>query len=162
MAGLCVHPTPPNPRLQGKDRKSASTFREKNMIKNKLYRWTFLSTILCLFFAPATVVGQTVTGTISGAVTDAAGQVIQNATVTLVSERTGDKRTTTTNDTGGFVFPAVLPGSYTITVDQRGFRRFERKENVLTANAHLSVGRIELVVGEVTETVTTTASGTPV
>jgi hypothetical protein len=95
-------------------------------------------------------------------VTDAAGQAIQNSTVTLVSERTGDKRTATTDDTGGFVFPALLPGSYTITVDQRGFRRFERKENVLTANAHLSVGRIELVVGEVTETVTTTASGTPV
>ncbi len=132
------------------------------MIKNKLYRWRFLSTILCLFFASATAVGQTVTGTISGTVTDASGQVIQNATVTLVNERTGDRRTVTTNETGGFVFAVTPPGIYTITVDQRGFRKFERKGNVLTANEHLSIGNLALVVGELTETVTTTASGTPV
>jgi Carboxypeptidase regulatory-like domain/TonB-dependent Receptor Plug Domain len=132
------------------------------MIKNKVCRWTFLSTILCLFFAPATAVGQTVTGMISGTVTDASGQIIQNATVTLVSERTGDRRTVTTNDAGGFVFAAAPPGIYTITVDQRGFRKFERKGNVLTANEHLSVGNIALVIGELSETVTTTASVTPV
>jgi len=132
------------------------------MIKNKLYRRTFLSTILCLFFAPAMAVGQTVTGMISGAVTDASGQVIQNATITLVSETTGDRRTVTTNDTGGFVFAAAPPGIYTITVDQRGFRKFERKGNVLTANERLSIGNIALVIGDLAETVTTTASGTPV
>jgi hypothetical protein len=135
------------------------------MVRSMLYRWKLLSAILFLSFAPfapATVVGQTVTGTISGTVVDTSGQIVQNATVTLVSERTGDRRTVSTNDTGGFVFAAVLPGIYTVSVDQKGFRRFEHKGNVLTANEHLSVGKIELVIGEVTETVTTTASGTPV
>src|SRR5262245_13966562 len=132
------------------------------MIKNELYRWTFLSTILCLFFAPATAVGQTVTGMISGAVTDASGQIIQNATVTLVNERTGAARTVTTNDAGGFVFAAAPPGIYTITVDQKGFRKFERKGNALTANERLSIGNIALVIGELSETVTTNASVTPV
>jgi hypothetical protein len=135
------------------------------MVRSMLYRWKLLSAILCLSFAsfaPATAVGQTVTGTISGTVVDTSGQIIQNATVTLVSERTGDRRTVITNDTGGFVFAAVLPGTYTVTVDQKGFRRFERKGNVLTANEHLSAGKIELVIGELTETITTTASGTPV
>jgi len=88
--------------------------------------------------------------------------VNRNATVTLVSESTGDRRAVTTNDAGGFVFAAALPGTYTITVDQRGFRKFERKGNVLTANERLSIGNIALVIGDLTETVTTTASGTPV
>ena len=47
-------------------------------------------------------------------------------------------------------------------MEQRGFRSLERQGNVLTANEHLSVGNIELSVGEVSETVTTTAEGTPV
>src|SRR4030095_4116781 len=132
------------------------------MVRNELYRWKFLLAILCLSFASAAAVGQTVTGTISGTVVDGSGQIIQNAAVTLVSERTGDRRIVTTNDTGGFVFAAVQPGIYTIAVDQKGFRKFEHKGNVLTANEHLSAGKIELVIGEVTETITTTASGTPV
>jgi carboxypeptidase family protein/TonB-dependent receptor-like protein len=127
------------------------------MVRSALY-----PVILILLFSTPASFGQTVTGTISGTVVDASGQVILNATVTLLSERTGDKRTVATNDTGGFVFAAVLPGTYTVTVDQQGFRRFEQKGNVLTANEHLSIGKIALVIGEVSETITTTASGTPV
>jgi len=137
----------------------SSPTEEDDMVKS---RWKLITAILFLSLATTTVVGQTVTGTISGTVVDASGQIIQSATVTLVSERTGVKRVVLTNDAGEFIFVAVLPGTYTITVDQRGFRKFERKENVLTANGHLSAGRIELVVGNVTETVTTTATGTTV
>ncbi len=105
---------------------------------------------------------QTVTGTISGTVMDASGQVIPNAAVKLLNERTGEIRSSSTNESGGFSFAALLPGSYTVKVEQRGFRSLERQGNVLTANEHLSVGNIELSVGEVSETVTTTAEGTPV
>ena len=132
------------------------------MVRRDTFGWSLFLTILCLWLVPAMAVGQTITGTISGTVVDGSGQIIQNASVTLLSERTGDRRMVTTNDAGGFVFVAVLPGSYTLTVDQRGFRRFESKGHVLTANEHLSAGNLALVIGDVSETITTTAAVTPV
>src|SRR5919107_58780 len=77
---------------------------------------------------------QTVTGNITGTVTDASGGVIVNAAVTLVNEKTGDKRNITTNEDGRFNFAAVQPGVYTLRVEQQGFQTLERKNTVLSAN----------------------------
>ncbi|MGH6631093.1 MAG: carboxypeptidase regulatory-like domain-containing protein, partial [Burkholderiales bacterium] len=95
-------------------------------------------------------------------VADASGGLVAGATVTLLNERTNDSRSLTTNESGDFRFTAVLPGTYTVKVEQKGFSGYERRGNVLTANEHLSVGDLALKIGAVTETVTTTAEGTPV
>src|SRR6266508_501504 len=121
--------------------------------------WLALSLILlCAQYA----VAQTVTGSISGTVMDASGNAIAGATVRLINERTNDARVLTTNESGDFRFTAVLPGIYTIKVEQKGFSAFERRGNVLTANEHLAVGELAMKVGEMSETVTTVAEGTPV
>jgi hypothetical protein len=105
---------------------------------------------------------QTVTGTISGTVVDVSGGAVAGATVSIINERTKSARNVTTNESGDFVFTAVQPGNYTIKIEQRGFSIFQRQGNVLTANEHLSVGVLALKVGELSETVTTLAEGTPV
>jgi hypothetical protein len=126
-------------------------------------RWSkLLYSLLYILLACELGAAQTVTGTISGTVLDASGQVIAGATVTIINERTGDTRSLTTNETGGVTFTAVQPGAYTIKVEQRGFSIFQRQGNVLTANEHLAAGDLTLKVGELSETVTTTAEGTPV
>jgi len=117
-----------------------------------------LCVLLCAQYASA----QTVTGAISGTVVDASGNAISGATVRLINERTNDARVLTTNESGDFRFPAVLPGTYTVKVEQKGFSAFERRGNVLTANEHLAVGELTLKIGELSETVTTVAEGTPV
>jgi hypothetical protein len=117
--------------------------------------------VIALAFG-APLMAQTVSGTISGTVVDPAGQVIPGSTVNLINEATGDTRGTLTNDDGSFVFAAVQPGSYTVKVEQVGFAIFERKGNKLTANEHLAVGNLALKIGEMSETITTTAEGTPV
>ena len=62
-----------------------------------------LITIVLLAFAvPATA--QTITGSISGAVADSTGGMIPSATVTLVSDKTGQTRTAATNGEGRFNF----------------------------------------------------------
>ena len=125
-----------------------------------MLKWLFVA---ILFIAPARpLAAQTVSGTISGTVTDQQSQVIANATVTLVNEKTGDSRSVVTSETGAFTFAALQPSTYTIKVEQKGFNAFERKGNVLTANEHLTIGNIELTVGQVSETITTTAEGTPI
>ncbi len=128
-------------------------------LKFQRFVWpAMLLILLCAQFAAA----QTVTGAISGTVLDASGNAIAGATVTLVNERTNDSRVLTTNESGDFRFTAVQPGTYTVKVEQRGFSAFARKGNVLTANEHLAVGELSMKVGELSETVTTVAEGTPV
>jgi hypothetical protein len=122
----------------------------------------FLS-VLCLLAAWGGVVGaQTVSGKISGTVVDDSGKVVAGATVTLINERTNDARNATTNEAGDFLFSAILPGNYTVKIEQRGFSTFQQQGIVLTATEHRSVGELQLKVGQLSETVTTTAEGTPV
>jgi hypothetical protein len=118
--------------------------------------------LVCLAVQSGLTLAQTVSGRISGTVVDDSGNVVAGATVTLINERTQDARNVTTNESGDFIFPAILPGTYTVKIEQKGFSALQRQGNVLTANEHLSVGELRLKVGQVSETVTTTAEGTPV
>jgi hypothetical protein len=102
---------------------------------------------------------QTVTGTISGTVTDASGGIIPGATVMLISEKTGESRNVIANDEGRFSFAAVQPGPYTVKVEQKGFQTLERKGTVLSANENLALGDVPLQAGQVSETVTVVSSG---
>jgi len=63
-----------------------------------------------------------VSGEIDGTVTDPAGAVVPNATVSLGSSETGTNESTTTGSNGTFRFALVKPGSYTLTVSVGGFR----------------------------------------
>src|SRR5499426_1180113 len=126
------------------------------------YRRFLWPVTLCALFCVQYAIGQTVTGAVSGTVLDASGNAIAGGTVRLINERTNDARVLTTNESGDFRFTAVLPGTYTIKVEQKGFSSFERRGNVLTANEHLAVGELAMKVGELSEVVTTVAEGTPV
>ncbi len=118
-----------------------------------------LVVVCLLLLAVMTVNAQTTTGTISGTVLDSSGHVIAGATAKIISERTREQRTILTSVEGVFTFAAVQPGVYTVRVEHKGFRLFERTGNVLPAAEHLSVGTIELRVGELSEAVTTQAEG---
>ena len=83
----------------------------------------FLVAVAMLAFAvPAT--SQTITGAISGAVTDSTGGMIPSATVTLASEKTGQTRTAATNSEGRFNFAALQPGTYSLKIEHQGFQAF--------------------------------------
>jgi hypothetical protein len=107
-------------------------------------------------------VAQTVTGVVTGTAVDTTGNSIPSAEVKLINESTGDARTTTTEVSGDFVFPAVAPGRYTVALQAQGFKRFEKRNLIITATERLSVGQLTLEVGTVTESVTVDAQGTPV
>ena len=97
---------------------------------------------------------QTSTGTISGRVVDQTGQVVPEALVKLTSERLGDVRDATTNGSGEFVFPALVPGPYSRAVQAKGFRQYSSQGNNLLPSARLELGTIQLEVGLVTESIT--------
>jgi hypothetical protein len=104
-------------------------------------------------------VAQTVTGTISGTVTDPNGAVVAGATVTLTNEQTNEKRDLATNESGRFDFAALQPGVYKLRVEHQGFETLLRTKVVLSANEDLALGQVALKTGQVTETVTVTTEG---
>ena len=86
--------------------------------------YAFTSSIV-FFAAAAAALAQTYQGTIRGIVRDAQG-IIPAAEVTLINESTSAARTVITNEVGEYVFPSVLPGTYTLRASLPGFRTEER------------------------------------
>lgn len=113
--------------------------------------------VAMLLSTPA--LAQSITGTVSGIVTDSNGAAIPGATATLVGNQKGDTRTDTTNDSGRFSFSAVQPGTYTLRIEQKGFQTLEHTSVVLTANENLAVGELKLQPGQVAGMVTVTSVG---
>jgi len=118
----------------------------------------FLGLLASMLLSTAAV-AQTVTGTISGIVTDTNGAAVPGASVTLVGDLKGDARTLTTNDAGRFSFTAVQPGAYAVRIEQKGFQTLEQKSVVLSANENLALGEMKLQPGQLSEMVTVTSVG---
>ena len=102
---------------------------------------------------------QIISGEISGLVIDASQAAIPGADVTLINEATRDTRTAATSEIGRFLFSAVPSGTYTVKVSKAAFETFERTGIVLSAMQRLSLGNIELRVGQVTQTISVRAQG---
>jgi hypothetical protein len=102
--------------------------------------------------------------TIAGVLADSSGAGVPSASLTLTNQDTTVVVETQKSDTGGnFSFPGVpAPGTYSISVQVTGFKRFEQKDIALTAGERRSVGTLRLVVGSATDSVTVEAAVTPV
>ncbi len=76
--------------------------------------------------------GQTDNSKLAGSVTDTTEAVIPGASVTVRSEKTGTRRTVTTNDHGGFLLTNLPPSEYTVTASADGLGPAIYKEIILT------------------------------
>src|SRR5712691_6055803 len=140
----------------------ATTQRHISMWGRKM-SYRFLLVLLVLFcFSLATISAQTVTGSITGSLTDPHGAVVPDAKVTLTSESTGAVRQINSDQRGDFTFNALQPDSYTLTVEHSGFKKYEKKNWVLNPSDHLSAGEIKLQLGEASESVEVMAEGAAV
>ncbi|MBM3820340.1 MAG: hypothetical protein FJW14_15170 [Acidimicrobiia bacterium] len=100
--------------------------------------------------------GQAINGTIEGTVTDNSGAVLPGVTVTVANTDTGDTRVVVTNESGVYRAPLLPLGSYRVTAELQGFRRYEQSGLRLSAG-QVAVIDVALAVGAVTETVSVTA-----
>lgn len=80
---------------------------------------------------------QTTTGRIAGTVTDPAGAVIAGITVTIKEETSNLSRTVVTDSNGLYVSTNLPTGTYTISIEQSGF-----KKNIKTGYELVSDGRL--------------------
>src|SRR5579862_1694471 len=74
------------------------------------------------------------TGSITGAVRDNTGAVVAKAEVTLTSAGTRTALKTTTNEAGEYLFAAVPPGTYDLTVSAVGFNTYDAKGIILSVS----------------------------
>ncbi|HZB46854.1 MAG TPA: carboxypeptidase regulatory-like domain-containing protein, partial [Pyrinomonadaceae bacterium] len=116
--------------------------------------WRVCGVVLLLLACGGFSVGaQTVTGRISGTVKDPTGAVVPNVSVTVTNEETNLVRSVTTDDVGFYVVTNLPVGTYSILVEQTGFKKAVKTDNRLGADDRLTVD-VELETGAVTETVT--------
>ena len=79
------------------------------------------SCALVLLVSTSPLLAQTVTGSITGVITDQTGAVVPNAEVTAENTATGVKTHEVTNNTGTYTIRFLPVGSYRITVASQGF-----------------------------------------
>jgi len=111
---------------------------------------------LILALAASLAFAQSDLGAISGFVKDPSGSTVPNAKVT-VRNTSGLERSANTNDTGYYIITNIPPGTYSITVESAGFKKFETTNAKLDSNSTLSIDAT-LTVGAATETVEVTAT----
>ena len=96
---------------------------------------------------------QSITGQISGSVTDPSGAVIPGAVVQLTSDLTRQVRAFTTDSNGAFVFTNLVPGDYSVHIERPGFKAYEQRAISVSAQEHVDLHEIRLPVGDVSTTV---------
>ena len=124
-------------------------------ITQTLRRCAPLILVLCTLSILAA--GQGLTGQISGTITDQNGAAVAKARVEVVNQETGLRREVEADSDGLFVATQLLPGTYAIYVTANGFRKYEQTNIVLTANERVTLRKVNLEVGDVSQTVTVTA-----
>src|SRR5947209_5268579 len=98
-----------------------------------------------------------ITGTISGIVTDPGGGVVGVAEITATNVQTGVVQTVTTDAKGFYSFPALPVGTYSVHVRREGFKDFEQQNIVIDANSSVRADA-KLQVGTVTQQVTVSST----
>src|ERR1700744_2500747 len=107
----------------------------------------------CLCVGPA--FGQ---GTDRGVVTDSAGAVIPNASVTITDTSTGSVRASTTNGQGNYEVFGLSPGTYTVTITAAGMSQMEIKDVTLHGSDVISAdAQLKISTGQQTVTVSSEA-----
>lgn len=110
-----------------------------------------------LFSLVVAVWAQQPTGTITGTVTDPSGAAVVGAKVVAINVNTSLSRTTTTAADGGYIFPLVPVGFYSVSVEAQGFRRYEQR-GIEVKTDQPSTAPVSLQIGSATQSVTVEAN----
>jgi hypothetical protein len=111
--------------------------------------------VCCLVFLlslAGSLHSQTLTGSISGRITDQTGAVIQGARVLATNKETGYSLDATTTEGGFYVLPTLPYGVYSIEASAKGFKTLKQGSITLTSNQQLSLD-LTLPTGASQETV---------
>jgi hypothetical protein len=118
-------------------------------------RLVSLTIVFCLTLCATVAWGQATTS-LRGTVTDSSGSAIRGARVTIVNPSTNFSRTTETGADGAYIFVEVFPGTYNLTVEAKGFKKYEEADVTLRVDLPATTN-IRMTVGAISESVSVTA-----
>ncbi len=120
---------------------------------------------VCLFVFVAFLCSRTAwaqtNGTIRGTVQDQTGAVVPGTTVTVTLTGTDATRSVTADKDGSFDIPELTVGSYNLTAEAQGFKKFVAKDIAVTIG-HVNLVIVNLQLGGSSETVTVEANAAQV
>lgn len=105
---------------------------------------------------PVFLEAQETRGAILGRVADGTGAVVPGVAIRATNASTNVTTAAASNSEGNYELPYLLPGVYTITAEQAGFKSFRRNGVEVRIGERISIP-IQLQIGEVSEQVTVTA-----
>lgn len=115
-------------------------------------------TLLALLFllAPSGAFGQTAQATLTGRVLDSSKAVVPNVTVEVINLETNRSVRAATDGTGNYTASFLRPGTYALSAEAAGFKKFTRSGLVLGVGQVMTIDAV-LEVGSQTEQVTVTS-----
>jgi hypothetical protein len=121
--------------------------------------------ILCISFTtvallPAGAQSTVATGSIQGTVTDPNGAVVPNASVTITNKATGQTSKLTSSASGTYSSGALIPGTYTVRIEAKGFQT--QVLNIPVQVGNTASGSTKLTLGQSTQVVEVTGSAVAV
>ena len=119
-------------------------------------RRLLLVALVCLLGASFSY-GQEVRASITGIVTDPSGASVVGALITVTNVSQNISVTTRSNEAGNFATPFLAPGTYRLTVESSGFKKFIRENIVLQAQDKARID-VPLQVGALADSVTVSES----
>lgn len=112
--------------------------------------------VLLLAGAPAAF-AQSIYANLSGTVTDSTGAVVSGAKVTVTNAGTNVARQFTSNNAGFFSATELPVGTYNVSAEAKGFKKWQGKGIVLNSSDNKTVS-IDLQIGTESEVVEVTAA----
>jgi len=110
---------------------------------------------LCICKSTYTAQAQAIYGTIYGTVTDKTGAAIPSATITVTDQSKGTSVQVTSNQSGEYTVPNLIPDVYDVKASAAGFGPVENRGIQVSADTSPKVD-LQLSVGVATESVTVT------
>ena len=115
-----------------------------------------LSVPVLMALLVTTATGQTTFGSITGTVRDQSGAVVPGVSITVINQDTGVSRRAPTGADGVYSVTNLLPGTYRLQAEQKGFNLLEQSGIILDANRVVNVD-VQLAVGSPSNKVEVTA-----
>src|SRR5438876_6617282 len=125
------------------------------MDRLKRSSWRCAFTVLIAFISTLAYGQGANTSSLSGTVVDTSGGVIPGANINVKNDATGVELNTITDEKGIFLFPAIQPGTYTLTTTLMGFKKQVHPNLELNVSVQGTL-KIVLEVGGLEEVVTVT------
>ncbi len=107
--------------------------------------------------APSAAVPQSGRGELQVEVRDQTGSFVQNASLSLTNDGTGETYVRLTNAQGIYTFTDLRPGLYSLTIEMSGFHRISRTLLQVVTGERVNVDA-QLEIGEISQSVTVSSS----